>query len=397
MWLEVFRREIAVGNDALRPLGDGPRIGAGIHGDAIGSHRHHVPRPVGSARADDDTCIGVVEHHAVDHDGRSTAVVDDVVVTDDVRHAAAVEIYVEVEPGLDGVSALDRRVSGHANRDPGIRANGPRRPDVDPASSGKKDSHPIAGSTGDATVHPDRLPPVALRVERCGPLHLAVFVDGAHEYAVGSRAAGADRPPDGDVDRVRRVPDLGISDAEVIGGDAVAVFSCRGEAMPVSSCDVDVAVTLVTAMDAVRECAGRRKGATREVDADVADSVMPSLDAMGQSADSPVYARPRRRNGGVFDADDDVAGGFECVGGRGILQSGANADGARPRRLDAAAFDVDVDIAVGGMVAVDPAAALAECLDGDVHHVDVHVARPQPAEAADAVGVVTVYGDFGGY
>ena len=206
-----------------------------------------------------------MQHHAVDHDRGLAAVVDDPVVADDLGHPAPVEIHVEVELG---------RAARRANRDAGLRADGSRRPDMDPAAAREKHARRLSRAAVHPTVHRDGLLAVAVG-SHCGyALRYIHVVDDAHEDAVRARRHGFDRAPDGD----RHAP--GLLGPEMVGDDAVGVVAGRGDGVAVPGRDVDVAVARMTTIDTVRIRPARRDRAASRSNCHVSHTGMHAINAL---------------------------------------------------------------------------------------------------------------------
>ena len=96
----------------------------------------------------DNARLPVVQGDVIDYDGGLAAVVDDPVVADDLRHAAAVEVQVDEQLG---------RVSRREDRDSRLRADTALGPDVDLAVTLEKNARRVVRATKHALVHHDRL------------------------------------------------------------------------------------------------------------------------------------------------------------------------------------------------------------------------------------------------
>ena len=176
----------------------------------------------------------LMQHDIVNRDGGLAAVVHDPVMADGLRHPATVEVHVNAELGLDDwVSRVGTWcVARGKNRNPRFRAHTPLRPDDDPTAARKIHTRCIADY---APVHRDGLPAVPIDEAL---VRAVVYVDwryalrcsgaGERAYAdpLGAGAGGHDVPSDLDGDAAG-----GLRRTEVVGNDAVAAFSRRGDGM----------------------------------------------------------------------------------------------------------------------------------------------------------------------
>ncbi len=356
--------------------------------------------------------------HIVDHDGSLATIVDDVVVTDNVRYPAPIKIHVEVKLG---------RAARCANRDPGVRADSSLRPDVDPAAACEKNTRRVPRAARHASVHRNRLPAVAVRVQPGYALRFSVTVDNAHPDAVRPRPAGLNAALDRDI----HCP--GVPGAEMIPHDAVGISAGRGDGMAVSSVDRDIAVILMITIDTVGITALRFNEPAPDIDVDAAAAVMPAIDAVGQGTDLVGFDRRAFRHD--FEVPDidrdistvplmrdfkarsgvrrtrvrvaDVAG--SAVGRDGTVSnndvdvaflpflipgSDAGSSFLAPRR-DVAVFNENVDVTVAfKRIGIDTPGAVARRGDGGIYNVDIDVAVVILAESPDAVATTACCDDM---
>ena len=354
--------------------------------------------PFGAETPRNNARRAIVQLHVVDHDGSLATIVDDVVVTDNVRYPAPVKSHVEVKLG---------RAARCANRDPGVRADSSFRPDVDPAAARKKNTRRVPRATRHASVHRDRLPAVAFRVQPGYALRFSATVDNAHADAVRARPAGLDAALDRDIHGTE------VLGTGMIAHDAVGISTGRGDGMAVSSVDLDFAVTLMITVDTVGITALCFDEPVPDAHEDVAAAVMLAIDAVGQGADLAGFdSRAFRHDFEVPDVDSDISNvplmrdfkagtgvrrprviaadvAGNAVGRDGtvsnsdidvaflpVLKPGSDAGSSLlAPRCNVAVFNENVDVAVALIhIGIDTPGAIARRGDGGIYNVDIDVA-----------------------
>ena len=228
-----------------------------------------------------------MQDDAVHRDRGLAPVVDNPVRADGLRHPAAAQVQVDAEPGRDGLDVVRvwngyRHRARRENRDPGLRGDAAPPLDDDPAATGEE--HALR-SAHHGAVHRDGLPAVPIdealvRADldwrdagRC-----TAAGEPAHPDTLSARSGGRDVPSDIDGGG------CGVHLALVFGIDAVTVHAGRSDGMAAARRDLEfAAVSLLpeSSIDAVGIDSLRLDGAAPEVDVDVSQISMQSIDADG--------------------------------------------------------------------------------------------------------------------